>query len=113
MRITMIGTGYVGLVTGVCFSSTGNDVVCLDIDEAKIAMLRRGKSPIFEPGLSEMMTRNIASGEELTRDNLWLRRPGTGHFGPNDYPVLVGRVAARPITGGALLEPADLELSHV
>jgi UDPglucose 6-dehydrogenase len=71
MHITMIGTGYVGLVTGVCFSSTGNDITCLDIDESKIAMLRRGESPIYEPGLSEMMTRNIESGRlQFTSDKV-------------------------------------------
>jgi UDPglucose 6-dehydrogenase len=54
----MVGTGYVGLVTGACFAETGNDVVCLDVDAAKVAMLRRGESPIYEPGLSEMILRN-------------------------------------------------------
>lgn len=60
MKLTMVGTGYVGLVTGACFASTGNEVTCLDIDEKKIAMLNRGESPIYEPGLSDMITRNIA-----------------------------------------------------
>ncbi len=62
MKLTMVGTGYVGLVTGACFSSTGNDVTCLDIDEEKIARLNRGESPIYEPGLSEMITRNARAG---------------------------------------------------
>ena len=62
MRITMVGTGYVGLVTGTCFSNTGNEVTCLDIDEHKIEMLKQGQSPIYEPGLSEMITRNIKAG---------------------------------------------------
>ncbi len=61
MNLTMVGTGYVGLVTGACFASTGNNVTCLDIDEAKIAMLRRGESPIYEPGLSDLITRNVAA----------------------------------------------------
>ena len=52
MKITIIGTGYVGLVTGTCFADVGNDVLCLDVDEKKIAMLERGEVPIFEPGLS-------------------------------------------------------------
>src|SRR3989338_1138448 len=60
MKITVIGTGYVGLVAGTCFAETGNDVVCVDIDERKVAMLREGKSPIYEPGLSELLTKNIA-----------------------------------------------------
>lgn len=62
MRLTMVGTGYVGLVTGVCFSNTGNDVICLDIDEKKVEMLRRGECPIYEPGLTELMEKNIAAG---------------------------------------------------
>lgn len=62
MKLTMVGTGYVGLVTGVCFSNTGNDVTCLDIDERKIAMLRRGECPIYEPGLTDLMERNIGAG---------------------------------------------------
>jgi len=61
MHLTMVGTGYVGLVTGACFAETGNHVICLDIDERKIDMLRGGESPIYEPGLSEMLTRNIAA----------------------------------------------------
>jgi len=65
MKLTMVGTGYVGLVTGACFSSTGNEVTCLDIDENKIAMLNRGESPIYEPGLKDMLLRNIA-GNRLT-----------------------------------------------
>lgn len=62
MLLTMVGTGYVGLVTGVCFANTGNDVVCLDIDAGKIEKLNQGQCPIYEPGLTELMTRNIASG---------------------------------------------------
>ncbi|WP_153556538.1 UDP-glucose dehydrogenase family protein [Roseimaritima sediminicola] len=62
MKIAMIGTGYVGLVTGTCFADSGNDVVCVDIDEAKIAGLQRGKIPIYEPGLSELVVRNAESG---------------------------------------------------
>ena len=62
MRLTMVGTGYVGLVTGVCFANTGNDVVCLDIDPAKIAKLRDGVCPIYEPGLTELMLRNAEAG---------------------------------------------------
>lgn len=62
MKIAMIGTGYVGLVTGTCFADSGNDVVCVDIDEAKIAALREGKMPIYEPGLSELVLSNAAAG---------------------------------------------------
>jgi UDPglucose 6-dehydrogenase len=61
-RICIIGTGYVGLVTGACFSDLGNQVVCLDIDEAKIAKINQGIMPIFEPGLEELVRRNRAAG---------------------------------------------------
>ncbi len=59
MQIAIIGTGYVGLVTGTCFAETGNNVVCIDIDEKKINSLRQGKSPIYEPGLDVLLERNI------------------------------------------------------
>ncbi len=62
MRIAMIGTGYVGLVSGVCFSDFGHDVVCVDKDTDKIQRLNAGKVPIYEPGLDEMMARNTAAG---------------------------------------------------
>jgi UDPglucose 6-dehydrogenase len=64
MRIAVIGTGYVGLVTGACFSEFGNQVICVDIDKKKVAALRRGAVPIFEPGLSEIIQRN--RGKRLT-----------------------------------------------
>jgi UDPglucose 6-dehydrogenase len=59
MRITMIGTGYVGLVSGACFADFGHEVVCVDKDQSKIAALRAGQMPIFEPGLDEMVARNV------------------------------------------------------
>jgi UDPglucose 6-dehydrogenase len=62
MRITMVGTGYVGLVTGTCFANTGNDVTCLDIDPKKISLLNEGVSPIYEPGLDELIKRNVKAG---------------------------------------------------
>ncbi len=62
MRLTMVGTGYVGLVTGTCLANTGNDVVCLDLDESKIAKLKDGISPIYEPGLDDLLSRNIEAG---------------------------------------------------
>lgn len=58
MKIAVIGTGYVGLVTGTCFAEVGNDVTCIDIDAAKIKQLQQGEVPIYEPGLSEMVQRN-------------------------------------------------------
>jgi len=62
MRITIIGTGYVGLVSGVCFSDFGHDVVCVDRDPAKVAMLEAGRVPIYEPGLDDLMARNVEAG---------------------------------------------------
>jgi UDPglucose 6-dehydrogenase len=62
MKIAMIGTGYVGLVSGVCFSDFGHDVICVDKDPAKIAMLNAGKVPIYEPGLEDLMARNVLAG---------------------------------------------------
>ncbi len=62
MRIAMVGTGYVGLVSGACFSDFGHDVVCVDRDAAKIERLRRGEVPIFEPGLEALIAKNAAAG---------------------------------------------------
>ncbi|MFN4900138.1 MAG: UDP-glucose dehydrogenase family protein [Betaproteobacteria bacterium] len=62
MKISMIGTGYVGLVTGACFADAGNHVLCLDLDAAKIKVLREGGIPIHEPGLLELVRRNVAAG---------------------------------------------------
>jgi UDPglucose 6-dehydrogenase len=62
MKITMIGAGYVGLVSGVCFADFGHDVICLDKDENKIEALRAGRIPIFEPGLQQLVAANAASG---------------------------------------------------
>jgi UDPglucose 6-dehydrogenase len=62
MKIAMIGTGYVGLVSGVCFSDFGHEVMCVDKDPGKIARLLAGEVPIYEPGLEEVMARNVAAG---------------------------------------------------
>jgi UDPglucose 6-dehydrogenase len=62
MRLTIFGSGYVGLVTGACFAEAGNNVLCVDVDERKVEMLKRGESPIFEPGLTELLKKNIAAG---------------------------------------------------
>lgn len=62
MKVAVIGTGYVGLVAGTCFAETGNDVICVDVDEEKIARLQRGEVPIYEPGLKEFIQRNVEQG---------------------------------------------------
>ncbi len=70
MKIAMIGTGYVGLVSGVCFSDFGHDVVCVDKDMEKVAKLRQGKVPIYEPGLEGLMARNVDAGRLSFSDDL-------------------------------------------
>jgi len=70
MKIAMIGTGYVGLVSGVCFSDFGHDVVCVDKDPAKIEMLERGDVPIYEPGLADLMAKNVAQGRLTFTEDL-------------------------------------------
>jgi len=62
MKISVVGSGYVGLVSGACFASLGNEVLCVDIDVKKIAMLKKGKLPIYEPGLEELVKENLKSG---------------------------------------------------
>ncbi len=70
MNIAVVGTGYVGLVTGACFAETGNHVVCVDIDEQKVARMRRGEVPIFEPGLELIFERNTKQGRLSFTTNL-------------------------------------------
>jgi len=81
MKITVIGTGYVGLVTGTCLAEMGNHVVCLDVDEAKIRLLEAGGIPIHEPGLLEMVNRNRAAGRlQFTTDVAHAVNHGTLQF---------------------------------
>ena len=65
MKITDIGSGYAGLVTGTCLAELGNSVFCLDVDQAKIDLLNHGGIPIFEPGLKELIDRNRAAGRPV------------------------------------------------
>ena len=62
MKITVFGTGYVGLVTGACLADAGHDVLCVDVDPAKVEALERGVVPIFEPGLEALVARNREEG---------------------------------------------------
>ncbi len=69
MKITLVGTGYVGLVSGACLAELGNEVMCLDVDAAKIELLKRGEIPIYEPGLAPLVARNTAAGRlQFTSD---------------------------------------------
>ncbi|MCZ2292984.1 MAG: nucleotide sugar dehydrogenase, partial [Burkholderiales bacterium] len=81
MKVTVIGTGYVGLVTGACLSEMGNHVVCLDVDEAKIRLLSEGGIPIHEPGLQALVQRNAAAGRlQFTTDAASAVAHGTLQF---------------------------------
>lgn len=81
MKITVVGTGYVGLVSGTCLAEVGNDVLCLDVDPEKIRILEEGGIPIFEPGLQEMVRRNVAAGRlHFTTDIEKAVRHGTIQF---------------------------------
>ena len=71
MRITMIGSGYVGLVSGACLADFGHEVVCVDKDENKIASLRNGQIPIFEPGLDSLVAGNVKAGR-LSFTTRWM-----------------------------------------
>src|SRR5688572_4056251 len=62
MRVAMIGSGYVGLVSGACFADFGHDVCCVDKDPAKIAALQRGEIPIYEPGLQDLVAKSVREG---------------------------------------------------
>ncbi len=69
MQVCVIGTGYVGLVTGVCLAQIGHQVICVDNDAQKVKLMQSGQSPIFEPGLAQMMTANMQAGRlEFTAD---------------------------------------------
>src|SRR6185295_13064124 len=69
MRIAVVGTGYVDLVLGACLAENGNNVVCVDKDEEKLATLKAGRMPIYEPGLEEMVRRNCAAEDRLIFTN--------------------------------------------
>lgn len=85
MKITVIGTGYVGLVTGACLAEVGNEVFCLDVDARKIDILKSGGIPIFEPGLEEMVKRNVAAGRLMFTTDV----EASVHFGEIQF-IAVG-----------------------
>ena len=69
MKISVVGSGYVGLVTGACLAEVGNEVLCVDVDPGKIKILNEGGIPIFEPGLQDLVCRNVAAGRlQFTTD---------------------------------------------
>jgi UDPglucose 6-dehydrogenase len=92
MKIAVVGSGYVGLVTGACFASLGNQVTCIDNDETKVRMLRRGKIPIFEPGLEEMVCENSKKGR--------LRFTGNIREGVKDSEIIFICVPTPPKESG-------------
>ena len=96
MKIAVVGTGYVGLVVGACLAETGNDVMCVDKDEAKVRLLRKGKVPIYEPGLSDIVKRN-ADEERLDLHDQPRRGPSNSRRS-SSLPWARRRVkTARPI----------------
>lgn len=112
MRIAVVGTGYVGLVAGTCFAESGNNVVCIDIDAKKIEGLRKGVVPIFEPGLEELLERNVHDGrlafttsyaEGIARAQVVFIAVGTppGEDGSADlrYVLDAARSIAKAMTG--------------
>src|SRR3954463_8550113 len=106
MKIAIIGTGYVGLVTGTCLADSGNDVTCVDIDQDKIERLEHGDIPIYEPGLSELVVRNASSGRlKVTTQKAGAVRPAKLVFIAVGTPTCDREVDGRPEEKGA----ADLK----
>jgi UDPglucose 6-dehydrogenase len=116
MRIAVVGTGYVGLVAGTCFAESGNSVVCIDIDRAKVEGLQKGVVPIYEPGLEELLERNVRDGrlafttnyaEGIARAEVVFIAVGTppGEDGSADLKYVLGaaREIGRHLTGYAVV----------
>jgi UDPglucose 6-dehydrogenase len=93
MKITVVGTGYVGLVTGTCFAEAGNDVTCVDIDAAKVARMQKGEIPIYEPGLEHLFKRNMKEGRLAFTTDL--------KKGVDDTEVIFLALPTPPGEGGA------------
>ncbi len=94
MKLSVVGTGYVGLVTGTCLAEVGHEVVCVDCDAAKIELLRRGGMPIYEPGLEELVSRNVSAGR--------LRFSTSVEEGVADSQVVFLAVPTPPLSDGAV-----------
>jgi UDPglucose 6-dehydrogenase len=104
MKIIIVGTGYVGLVTGVCFAETGIDVVCVDVNEKKIENLKKGISPIYEQGLDELLNKNIEKGSLTFTTNLADALP--------DAEVVFSCVGTPPDEDGSADLQYVLEVAH-
>ena len=126
MRIAMIGTGYVGLVSGACFADFGHTVVCVDKDAGKIERLNRGEMPIYEPGLEDLVAANVRDGrlsfavdgaEAIrTADAVFIAvgtpsRRGDGHADLS-YVFAAAEEVAHALTGYAVLRLAPLHPQH-
>jgi hypothetical protein len=99
MNVAVIGTGYVGLVTGTVFADLGNEVICVDKVEEKVEMLKAGKAPIYEPGLEEMLAHNIRDGRlSFTTDLDAAVKQGAGHLHRGGHPPATGRRVG-PVAG--------------
>ena len=96
MRIAVVGTGYVGLVTGTCFADSGNEVTCIDINKAKIDALNRGELPIYEPGLAELVEHNV----EAQRLRFTTDLPAAIKTAEVVYLAVGTPQGARPAAGG-------------
>ena len=99
MNICVVGTGYVGLVTGAVFADLGNDVVCVDNDRAKIESLRAGRMPIYEPGLEEMVVRNTQDAPAVLHHGPRRRRPPVRRDLHRRRHALEGQRGNRPVPG--------------
>src|SRR4029434_8840833 len=94
MKLTIIGTGYVGLVTGTCFAEVGHQVICVDNNEAKIKVLQEGGIPIYEPDLEEMVEKNVAAGR--------LRFSSSTKDGVENSDIIFIAVPTPPLANGAV-----------